>query len=244
MSGFAPGRTASSTPKRTGTFYGQASDDWREVNSSQVIGTYGLPGGERAFANGKIQYFFKFEGPSFNLDTACSSGLAAVQAACSALWAGEADMVVAGGLNVITNPDIYCMLAQGHFLSKTGQCKVWDQSADGYCRADGVGSVVIKRLADAERDNDNIIAVVGSAATNHSANSVSITQPHVGAQMDNYRQVLHAAGVSPLDVSYVELHGTGTQVGDAVESESVARVFAPRSPARPADQRLHVSAGI
>lgn len=105
------------------------------------------------------------------------------------------------------------MLSKGHFLSKTGQCKVWDAGADGYCRADGIGSVVIKRLEDAMADNDHVLATIVAGATNHSAESVSITQPHSGAQMSNYSRVLHQAGVDPLDVSFVELHGTGTQVG-------------------------------
>ncbi|RMZ83864.1 hypothetical protein DV737_g1487, partial [Chaetothyriales sp. CBS 132003] len=201
-----------------------------------------IPGTERAFGNGRINYFFNFSGPSFNVDTACSSGLAAVHAACPALWAGEADTVVAGGLNVITNPDIYCMLSKGHFLSKTGQCKVWDAGADGYCRGDGVGSVVIKRLEDAVADNDVVVATIVAVATNHSAESISITHQHVGAQKDNYRQVLDKAGVSPLDVSYVELHGTGTQAGDAVESESVLSVFAPQGRRQRPEQRLNLGA--
>ncbi|EFR03594.1 conidial yellow pigment biosynthesis polyketide synthase [Nannizzia gypsea CBS 118893] len=242
MAGVVPGRTPSTHPSRIGTFYGQASDDWRELNASQNISTYAVPGGERAFANGRINYFFKFSGPSFNLDTACSSGLAAVQAACSALWAGEIDTAIAGGLNVITDPDNYCGLGNAHFLSKTGQCKVWDKDADGYCRADGIGSVVIKRLEDAEADNDNILAVVLGACTNHSAEAISITHPHAGAQKANYRQVLHQAGVNPIDVSYIELHGTGTQAGDAVESESVSDIFAPVTPRRRPDQRLHLGA--
>ncbi|KAL6856714.1 polyketide synthase [Trichoderma novae-zelandiae] len=242
MAGFVPNRTPSSHVSRVGTYYGQASDDYREVNASQKIGTYGIPGTERAFGNGRINYFFNFRGPSINVDTACSSGLAAVHAACSALWAGDADTVVAGGLNVITNPDIYCMLSKGHFLSKTGQCKVWDAGADGYCRADGVGSVVIKRLDDAIADNDNILATIVSGSTNQSAESISITQPHAGAQKDNYRQVMDRAGINPLDVSYVELHGTGTQVGDAVESESVLDFFAPLGSRQRSEQRLHLGA--
>ncbi|KAJ5323477.1 Type I Iterative PKS [Penicillium atrosanguineum] len=226
MAGYAPNRTPSTALGRVGTYYGQAGDDWREVNASMNIGTYAVPGGERGFANGRINYFFKFGGPSFNVDTACSSGLAAVNAACSALWAGEVDTAIAGGLNVITNPDNFAMLCKGHFLSKTGQCKVWDKDADGYCRADGIGSIIIKRLEDAVADNDNILATVDSAFTNQSAEALSITQPHAGAQRDNYRQVMNAAGISPTSMSYVELHGTGTQVGDAIESESVIDVFA------------------
>ena len=242
MAGFSPNRTPSTNLKRIGTFFGQASDDWRELNASQNIGTYAVPGGERAFANGRVQYFFKFCGPSFNLDTACSSGLAAVNAACSSLWSGEADTVLAGGLNVITDPDNYAGLGNGYFLSKTGQCKVWDKDADGYCRADGVGSIVIKRLEDAEADNDNILATILAGATNQSANAISITHPHAGAQKDNYTQVMQEAGKNPLDVSYIELHGTGTQAGDAQESESVADIFAPVSPRRRSDQRLRVGA--
>ncbi|KAI1079859.1 putative polyketide synthase [Whalleya microplaca] len=242
MAGYVPNRTPSTNLKRIGTYYGQASDDWRELNASQNIGTYAVPGGERAFANGRVNYFFKFGGPSFNIDTACSSGLAAVNAACSSLWSGDADTVIAGGLNIITDPDNYAGLGNGHFLSKTGQCKVWDKDADGYCRADGVGSVVLKRLEDAEADNDNILAVILAAATNHSAEAISITYPHAGAQKENYAQVMHRAGINPLDVSYIELHGTGTQAGDAVESESVSDIFAPLSPRRRPDQRLHLGA--
>ena len=238
MSGYTPNRTPSTNVKRVGTYYGQASDDWRELNGSQNLGTYTVTGGVRAFTNGRINYFFGFEGPSFNIDTACSSSAAAVQAACTALWAGEADTVLAGGVSVITDPDNYCALGLAHFLSKTGQCKVWDKDADGYCRSDGVASVVIKRLEDAEADNDNILGVILGAATNHSAEAISITHPHVGAQKSNYQQVMQAAGVNPLDVSYIELHGTGTQAGDAVESESVLDVFAPLIPRRRPDQKL------
>ncbi|KAK8134771.1 hypothetical protein PG984_006783 [Apiospora sp. TS-2023a] len=232
MAGFVANRTPSSHVSRVGTYYGQASDDYREVNANQKIGTYGIPGTERAFGNGRIHYFFGFQGPSLNVDTACSSSLAAIHVACSALWAGDADTVVAGGLNVITSPDIYCMLGKGHFLSPTGQCKVWDAGADGYCRSDGVGSVVIKRLQDALADNDVVLGTILAAGTNHSSESVSITQPHAGAQQANYRRVLDRAGVDPLDVGYVELHGTGTQVGDAVDA---SRGGGP-------GQRLHLGA--
>lgn len=134
------------------------------------------------------------------------------QVACQALWAGDVDTAVAGGVNVLTNPDGFSGLCNGHFLTKGhNACKTWDASADGYCRADAVGSVVIKRLQDAEADNDNILGVVLGAGTNHSATAVSITHPHAGHQAYLARQVLGKAGVDPLDVSYAELHGTGTQ---------------------------------
>lgn len=120
-------------------------------------------------------------------------------------------------------------------------CKTWDATADGYCRADGVGSVVLKKLEDAQADNDPILGVVLAAGTNHSAEAVSITHPHAGHQSYLSRQVLRQAGINPLDVSYVELHGTGTQAGDFEEMQGVLDVYAPEtSPRRRADQPLHI----
>lgn len=152
-------------------------------------------------------------------------------------------MVVAGGMNVLTNSDAFAGLSHGHFLSKTpGACKTWDVDADGYCRADGMGSIVMKRLEDAEADNDNIIGVIRAAATNHSAEAISITHPHAGAQSYLYRQVMSSAGIDPLDVSFVEMHGTGTQAGDSVEITSITDVFAPITKRRSAQQPLHIGA--
>ncbi|KAK5654604.1 hypothetical protein OQA88_7234 [Cercophora sp. LCS_1] len=226
--GYVANRTAATNLHRIGTFYGQASDDYREVNTAQEISTYFIPGGCRAFGPGRINYFFKFSGPSYSIDTACSSSLATIQAACTSLWNGETDTVVAGGMNVLTNSDAFAGLSHGHFLSKTpNACKTWDSEADGYCRADGIGSIVLKRLEDAEADNDNIIGVILGAGTNHSAEAVSITHPHAGAQAYLGTQVLQAAGINPLDVSYVEMHGTGTQAGDREEIQSVSAVYAP-----------------
>lgn len=133
-------------------------------------------------------------------------------------------------MNVLTNSDAFAGLSHGHFLSKTSNaCKTWDSEADGYCRADGVASLVMKKLEDAEADNDNILGIILSAATNHSATAVSITHPHAGHQAYLGRLVLNRAGVDPLDVGYVEMHGTGTQAGDAEEIQSVIDVYAPNS---------------
>ncbi|KFA54249.1 hypothetical protein S40293_07813 [Stachybotrys chartarum IBT 40293] len=227
--GYVANRTASTKLERIGTFYGQASDDYREVNTAQDISTYFIPGGCRAFGPGRINYFFKFAGPSYSIDTACSSSLATIQSACTALWSGELDTAVVGGMNVLTNSDAFAGLSHGHFLSKTpNACKTWDKEADGYCRADGVASLVMKRLEDAQADRDNILGVIVSAATNHSANAISITHPHAGHQAYLGRLILNRAGVDPLDVGYVEMHGTGTQAGDAEEIESVAEIYAPQ----------------
>ena len=146
-------------------------------------------------------------------------------------------------MNVLTNSDAFAGLSNGHFLSKTANaCKTWDCEADGYCRADGIGSIVMKRLEDAEADNDNILGVILAAATNHSAEAISITHPHAGAQSYLYRQVMSRGGVDPLDVSYVEMHGTGTQAGDSVEIQSISDVFAPITKRRNSKQPLYIGA--
>ncbi|OAL46128.1 ketoacyl-synt-domain-containing protein [Pyrenochaeta sp. DS3sAY3a] len=242
MSGYVPNRTPSTKLHRIGTFYGQTSDDWREINAAENIDTYFITGGVRAFAPGRINYYFKFSGPSYSIDTACSSSLAAIQLACTSLWAGDCDTACAGGLNVLTNPDIFSGLSKGQFLSKTGSCKTYDNDADGYCRGDGCGSVVLKRYEDAIADKDNILGCILGAATNHSAEAVSITHPHAGAQEYLYNKVLSNAGVDAHDISYVEMHGTGTQAGDGIEMTSVTNAFAPRHRQRRPDQTLHLGA--
>ncbi|KAK8249133.1 polyketide synthase module [Phyllosticta capitalensis] len=229
MAGITPNGSPSTQKDRVGVFYGVTSDDYREVNSGQCIDTYFIPGGNRAFIPGRINYNFGFSGPSYSVDTACSSSLAAVHLACNALWRGEVDCTIAGGTNVITNPDNFAGLDRGHFLSRTGNCNTFDDGADGYCRADAVGTVVLKRLDDALADGDPVFATILGACTNHSAESVSITRPHSGAQEAVFRKILNTAGADPSSVSYVEMHGTGTQHGDAVEMTSVLNVFSPRS---------------
>jgi len=240
MAGVVPGRTPSTKADRIGTFYGQTSDDWREINAAQDIDTYFISGGVRAFGPGRINYFFKFSGPSFVVDTACSSSMAAIQLACTSLRAGECDTAFTGGANILTNPDIFSGLSRGHFLSKTGSCKTFDNDADGYCRGDGVATVILKRMEDALADKDPILGVIRASATNHSAEAVSITHPHVGAQQFLFSKVLKESGVDAHDISYVEMHGTGTQAGDGVEMQSVSSVFAPTNRRRRADQPLYL----
>jgi len=173
MAGFVADTTPSTQRNRVGIFYGMTSDDWREVNSGQDVDTYFIPGGNRAFTPGRINYHFKFSGPSFSVDTACSSSFAAIHIACNSLWRGDCDTAIAGGTNVMTNPDNFAGLDRGHFLSPTGNCNTFDDGANGYCRADAVGTVILKRLEDAEADNDPIKGVILGAYTNHSAEADS-----------------------------------------------------------------------
>lgn len=227
QAGIVPNATPSTRPDRVGVFYGVTSNDWMETNSAQQIDTYFIPGGNRAFIPGRINYFFKFSGPSYAVDTACSSSLAGVHLACNALWMGDIDTAIAGGTNILTNPDFTSGLDRGHFLSRTGNCKTFDDGADGYCRGEGVGTLIIKRLDDALADKDPILGVILGAYTNHSAESESITRPHAGAQRAIFSKILSESGVTSNTVSYIEMHGTGTQAGDATEMLSVLDTFAP-----------------
>jgi len=213
MTGYVPNRTRSTKLDRIGTFYGQTSDDWREINAAQEVDTYFITGGVRAFGPGRINYHFGFSGPSFSIDTACSSSAAAIQLACTSLWAGDCDTAVVGGVSCMTNSDIFAGLSRGQFLSKNGPCATFDNDADGYCRADAVGTVIIKRLDDAIADKDIL-----------------------------YRSILHKAGIDPLEIDYVEMHGTGTQAGDGTEMKSVTNVFAPSDRLRTAEQPLFLGA--
>ncbi|KAI0201400.1 polyketide synthase for naphthopyrone YWA1 [Astrocystis sublimbata] len=240
MAGVVPDKTPSTQRDRVGVFYGMTSDDWREVNSGQNVGTYHIPGTNRAFTPGRINYFFKFTGPSVNVDTACSSSACAIHLACNSLWRNDCDTAIAGGTNVMTNPDNFVGLDKGHFLCQSGNCKTFDDGADGYCRADAVGTVVMKRLEDALADKDPIQAVICGAYTNHSAEAESITRPNAGAQAAIFRRILNDSGHDSSEVSYIEMHGTGTQAGDAVEMKSVLEVFAGKRSGRSAANPLYL----
>ncbi|OAQ67571.1 polyketide synthase [Purpureocillium lilacinum] len=239
MAGFVPDATPSSRRDRVGVFYGTASDDYRECNSGQDVDTYFVPGGSRAFLPARINYQWRFSGPSFDVDTACSSSLAAIHLACTSLWQRDCDTAIAGGTNILTNPDNWAGLDRAHFLSRTGNCNTFDDGADGYCRSEAVATIIMKRLEDAELDGDPIFGTILGAYTNHSAEAVSMTRPHSGAQRAIFSRIMTGAGVDSNDVSYVEMHGTGTQHGDACEMDSVLSVFNPEPGVR-RPQSLHL----
>lgn len=231
MAGYTQAPREEERDTKVGTFFGQTIDDWKEYNAAENVDMYYVTGGIRAFSAGRVNYHFKWDGPSYSVDSACSSSLLAIQLACNSLRSGESNMAVAGGSNILTGCNMYDGLSRGSFLSKTGSCKTFDSSADGYCRGEGVGVIVLKRLSDAVANHDPVLAVIRSSATNHSAKAVSITHPHVETQERLFRDVLSQGGLEPADVDYVECHGTGTQAGDGAESTSVYNALckAPRA---------------
>ncbi|KAK0510435.1 hypothetical protein JMJ35_006867 [Cladonia borealis] len=232
QAGIVPDGSQSTQKDRVGVFFGVTSNDWMETNSAQDIDAYFIPGGNRAFIPGRINYCFKFSGPGYSVDTACSSSLAAIHTTCNSLWQRDVDTAIAGGTNILTNPDFTAGLDRGHFLSRTGNCKIFDDLADGYCRGEGAGTVVLKRLDDALLDTDPILGVICDVSTNHNAEAQSITRPCVDAQKNIFRNIIDNTCIEPYDISYVEMHGTGTQAGDAGEMESVLEILAPPSARR------------
>ncbi|CBF73505.1 hypothetical protein AN7909.2 [Aspergillus nidulans FGSC A4] len=232
MAGYSPPTPAApgdseQAPPRIATYFGQTIDDWKSINDQQGIDTHYLPGVNRGFAPGRLSHFFQWAGGFYSIDTGCSSSATALCLARDALTAGKYDAAVVGGGTLLTAPEWFAGLSQGGFLSPTGACKTYSDSADGYCRGEGVGVVILKRLADAVRSKDNVIAVIAGASRNCNAGAGSITYPGEKAQGALYRRVMRQAAVRPEQVDVVEMHGTGTQAGDRVETHAVQSVFAP-----------------
>ncbi len=211
--------------KRISTFIGVGGDDWREIQQSIGVDMH-MVGTERAFAPGRLSHYFKWEGATICVDSACGSAATAVGLAFKALVNRDCDTAIAGGENVIATPFWHSSLSKGGFLSPTGSCKTFREDADGYCRGEAVGVLVLKRLEDALRDNDNIVSVIRGYARNHSADATSIMHPHAQTQERLYKSLLQKTGLEATDIDYVECHGTGTTAGDSAELESVANVFA------------------
>ncbi|KAJ8133352.1 hypothetical protein O1611_g271 [Lasiodiplodia mahajangana] len=235
-SGYAPNSTPSFQKETFGVFVGVATNDYVD-NLRRDIDVYYSPGTLRGFLSGRISYAFDFLGPSIVVDTACSSSLVALYQACQALRSGECTAALAGGVNTITSPDMYNGLARAHFLSPTGQCKPFDAAADGYCRAEGCGLVVVKKLSDAIQENDNIYGVIRGIGVNQCGTAKSITHPDYRTQAALFSRLLSSSRTDPDTISVVEAHGTGTQAGDFAEILSLGNTFGPRSESNP----LHVS---
>ncbi|KAL9093882.1 MAG: hypothetical protein Q9165_003805 [Trypethelium subeluteriae] len=208
-----------------GCYLGLCATDYDANVASHDPNAFSTLGTLRAFLSGKISHYFGWSGPSLTFDTACSSSAVAIHTACRALQAGECTQALAGGVALFTSPYLYENLSAAHFLSPTGATKPFDASADGYCRGEGVGLVVLKKLSDAVTEGDDILAVIGGSAVNQNDNCVPITVPNAPSQGNLYHKVAQQAGVLPHHVSFVESHGTGTPVGDPIEMDSIRTVF-------------------
>ena len=236
-SGYFANSSAASIPEDIGCYLGVCANDYNDNVASHPPNAFSSLGTLRAFLSGKISHFFGWTGPSVTYDTACSSSAVAIHAACKAIETGECSAALAGGASLYTNPNFYQNLAAASFLSPTGPTKPFDARADGYCRGEGVGLVVLKKLTAALAKGDHVLGVIAGSAVNQNSNSTSITVPHSPSQISLYRKISSLSGIDPRNVSFVEAHGTGTPVGDPIELASIREVFAGSRRTEP----LHVA---
>ncbi|OBK77432.1 type I polyketide synthase [Mycobacterium sp. 1164985.4] len=217
---------------RTGVYVGLTHDDYILVaaDAHALEGPYGFLGNNYSMASGRIAYAMDLHGPAITVDTACSSGLVTVHMACRSLHDGESDVALAGGVTVILDPRKSSAGSAGGMLSATGHCHAFDVAADGFASGEGCVMVLLKRLPDAVRDGDRILAVVRGTALNNDGRTVNITTPSQPLQAKAYRAALAAADVDANTVGMVEAHGTGTPTGDPIEFGSLAEVYGIEGP--------------
>jgi polyketide synthase 5 len=216
----------------TGVFVGLTHGDYQllAADAHAVEGPYGFTGNSFSLASGRIAYALGVHGPALTVDTACSSGLTAVHMACRSLIEAESDLALAGGASVILDPRKFVAGSAEGMLSPTGRCHAFDVAADGFVSAEGCVVVLLKRLPDALRDGDRILAVIRGTAANQDGRTVNIATPSVTAQTAVYLAALAAAGVDARSIGMVEAHGPGTPVGDPVEYASLANVYGIEGP--------------
>lgn len=214
----------------TGVFVGLSSNDYFKAHMGSLnpdsISAYALTGVHASTASGRLSYFYDWHGPCFAVDTACSSSLVALHQALQSLRAGECDLALVAGVNLMLTPEPFIAFSQLDALAPDGRCKTFDARADGYGRGEGCGVLVLKREADAVAAGDEVLALVCGSAINQDGRSNGLTAPNGLAQQQVIRQALQAAGIQPAEVDYVELHGTGTPLGDPIEAQALAEVFA------------------
>ena len=217
---------------QTGVFVGLGHDDYTVVtgHAGALEDAYGYTGTAFSMASGRISYTLGLSGPAITVDTACSSGLVTVHMACRSLHQGESDLALAGGCMAMLDPWVNASTSAIGMLSATGRCHTFDVKADGFVRSEGCAMVFLKRLPDAQRDGDRILAVIRGTASNQDGRSETITMPSVDAQIAVYRAALDAAGVDATSIGMIEAHGTGTPVGDPIEFRSLAQVYGTAGP--------------
>ncbi|HWV58660.1 MAG TPA: beta-ketoacyl synthase N-terminal-like domain-containing protein, partial [Longimicrobiales bacterium] len=227
---------------RTGVFFGVTGGDYAHMqlaagNAHELLHAHFASGIAHSMASGRIAYLLGLQGPAITVDTACSSSLVALHLACQSLRCGEVDLALVGGTHLILSTDFTIAFQSARMLSPDGRCKAFDAAADGFGRGEGCGVVALRRLSDAERDGDRILAVIRGTAVNQDGPSSGLTAPSGPAQEAVLRAALIHAGLAPRDVGYVEAHGTGTSLGDPIEAQALGAVYGED---RPEDQPLLV----
>lgn len=214
---------------QAGVYIGAFTLDYKVLQfdsaNRHLINSTSPAGSTMGILANRLSHFFDFHGPSITIDTACSSSLAVFHFACRALWFGECDMALCGGVNVMLKPEYPIAMCKGRFLSADARCKTFDSSADGYARGEGAGIVVLKLLSKALEDRDPIYALIRSTGINHDGCTTGISSPSRSAQEVLLRNVYQRAGIVSSQVQYVEAHGTGTQAGDIAEAFAIGNIL-------------------
>ncbi|MCW2517095.1 MAG: polyketide synthase family protein [Mycobacterium sp.] len=226
---------------QTGVFVGACVSEYGYLASTDLpaVDAWNNTGGALSVIANRLSYFLDLRGPSIAVDTACSSSLVAIHLACQSLRTGDSDVALAGGVNLLMSPAVFRGFDQAAALSPTGACHAFDAAADGFVRGEGCGVAVLKRLGDAQRDGNRILAVVRGSAVNQDGRSNGLMAPNPSAQMAVLRRAYEIAGLSPLEVDYVEAHGTGTFLGDPIEARALGTVLGR---GRPAESPLLIGA--
>jgi phthiocerol/phenolphthiocerol synthesis type-I polyketide synthase B len=212
---------------QTGVFVGACLGEYGYLASEDLpsVDAWNNTGGALSIIANRLSYYLDLRGPSLTLDTACSSSLVAVHLACQSLRSGDSNLAIAAGVNLLLLPAVFHGFEQAGALSSTGGCHSFDAAADGFVRGEGCGVAVLKRLSDAVRDGDRVLAVVRGSAVNQDGRSNGLMAPNPAAQMAVLRAAYSNAGVSPNEVDYVETHGTGTLLGDPIEARALGTVL-------------------
>ncbi len=212
---------------QTGVFVGACVSEYGYLASTDLpaVDAWNNTGGALSIIANRLSYFLDLRGPSIAVDTACSSSLVAVHLACQSLRTGDSDLAIAAGVNLLMSPAVFRGFDQAGALSPTGRCHAFDAAADGFVRGEGCGVAVLKRLSEAVRDRDRVLAVVRGSAVNQDGRSNGLMAPNPSAQMAVLRRAYANAGVAPPEVDYVETHGTGTFLGDPIEARALGTVL-------------------
>ncbi|HET8774522.1 MAG TPA: beta-ketoacyl synthase N-terminal-like domain-containing protein [Thermoanaerobaculia bacterium] len=210
---------------KCGVFVGCATGDYHDNAQAHQLSAQVFTGVATSILAARISYFLNLQGPCVAIDTACSSSLVAIAQACDSLNSGASDVALAGGVYVMAGPSMHIMTAQTGMLSPEGKCFTFDQRAGGFVPGEGVGVVMLKRLADAERDGDVIYGVIEGWGVNQDGKTNGITAPNPESQTRLEQEVYDRHGIDPSHIQLIEAHGTGTKLGDPIEVEGLRQAF-------------------
>lgn len=209
-------------------YVGIASNDYvqRRMDDFSSADAYSMTGSTASIASNRISYIFDLNGPSISVDTACSSSLVALHQACNSIWKGESSQAIVGGVNMLLHPFGFVGFSKASMLSPTGRCKAFDASGDGYVRSEGCAVFYLKPLEQAEKDGDRIHAVIVNSGVNSDGRTNGITMPSINGQSALLKSVYDEAGIDVNEIDYIEAHGTGTAVGDPIETGAIGETLA------------------